>query len=106
MKVRRKTAKPYNGEHIPYKLAVWMKKNPGHKIPTGTAEPSPICNAVRWMRHGDHPQVKKVSDTHGMVTNMGGHLSVVSPGEHIIEMPDGGLVHHRVQDISRWYDIL
>lgn len=120
MKVRRKSAKPYDGtQHIPYKLRVWMEKHPEHQIVTGTAV-FPVCEGIQWMKHGDHKDVHQLAEDHphtlelraqglqgdfGHCENQAGHLGIVLPGDHLVDYP-GGLVHHCIdaETFARAYE--
>jgi hypothetical protein len=119
MKVQRKGAQPYNGEPIPYKLAIAISEGRA-KLPIPSKAIFPIVECTRWMKHGDHSKINRIPkdhfhhtklvsegkdpSLHGHCKNMVGHLSIVSPGEHILDYPDG-LIHHPYQDISQWYEI-
>jgi hypothetical protein len=84
MKVRRRKAIP----------------QPGHP-----ASPAvfPICEAVRWLKHGDHHSVNE----HGLVKNIEGRISEVKPGDYLVEV-DGGVVHHPIDEetFTRVYEVL
>jgi hypothetical protein len=125
MKVRRKPARPWDGDlsKLPSKVRLWMEKNPEHK-PTVSQAVYPVCEAVRWMKHGDHPKVRRIPndhpnvhelrakgkrpEDHGHCENMAGHLRLVEPGDHIVDYPNG-LIHHgneQGKDITPYYDVI
>jgi len=130
MKVRRKQAKAYNGEPMPWRMAEHMRANPGFKLPTSPAV-FPICEAAQWPGHDipgntkeetallrkvqkiphDHPHAHGLRargiepSTRGHLVNSAGHLVIVEPGELVVNYPDG-LVHHAVQNLPKQYDVV
>lgn len=120
MKVRRKPAKPWNGEPLPRKLAIAIAQGKA-SIPPPSQAIWPEVEATKWLKHGDHPKVRPIPEdhfhakqlkdegkdhtTHGHTENMAGHLCLVAPGHWIMDYPDG-LIHHGVEDIFNHYDIV
>jgi hypothetical protein len=74
-----------------------------------------LCEAIRWMRHGDHPIVRRIphghAHAHGVDPDLAGHMttmlgsdSLVLSGEWLVRYPSGW-VHHAVQQLPDIYEV-